>query len=221
MSEEIVSAVTGRKKTGVVGWSSIFATWAAVAGAGWGGFEYLSKYEKEIKRSEDSHVVQTFALYDSFNRAEMLQIREKLFRLPGSAFEVAPDAEEATAGAAPAISASATSQSAADPESEVFTSGDLFVFVDFFDAVQVCVERALCNADLVDRLLKPYADFDFLKARINEVREGEKENNSRHVFGEGLEWIANVDLQACSKAREKDAEAPCAPPPAAAPAPQS
>lgn len=195
-----------KKRTGAVGWSAIFATWTAVAGGAWGGVEWLTKYDEEIKRSEDSHVVQTFALYDAFNRGDMLRIREKIYVLPDSAFEVHPAEDPAPeAEAAPAV----------EPEPVQFTSGDLFVYVDFFDAVQVCVERALCNADLVDRLLKPYAEYDLLKALIDQVREGEKDSNRRHVFGEGIQWIATVDLQACATARETDAEAACVAPPAA------
>src|SRR5690348_15357224 len=93
-------ALPVKKKTGALAWSSIFATWAAVAGAAWGGFEYLSKYEEEIKRSEDSHVVQTFALYDAFNRGDMLRIRGKMYTLPDSAFEVVSETEEAPDAAA-------------------------------------------------------------------------------------------------------------------------
>jgi hypothetical protein len=63
--------------------------------------------------------------------------------------------------------------------------------------------------NLVDRLLKPYAEYDLLKARIDLVREGEKGNNRRHEFGEGIQWIATVDLQACATARETEPEAAC------------
>ncbi len=209
-----------KKKTGTAGWSAIFATWTAVAGAGWGGVQWLAKYDEEIKRSEDSHVVQTFALYDSFNRDDMLRIRERMFNLPVSAFEVRPEATLTSEPGAETDGASAAEPApAAEPEAEQFSSADLFVYVDFFDAVQVCVERALCNADLVDRLLKPYAEYDLLKERINVVREGEKDNNRRHEFGEGIEWIATVDLQACATARETEPEAACVASPAAPPAP--
>jgi hypothetical protein len=215
-------AIKVKKKTGAAGWSAIFATWTAVAGAGWGGVQWLAKYDEEIKRSEDSHVVQTFALYDSFNRGDMLRIRERMFNLPVSAFEVRPEATLTSEPGAETEGASAAEPApAAEPEAEQFASADLFVYVDFFDAVQVCVERALCNADLVDRLLKPYAEYDLLKERINVVREGEKDNNRRHVFGEGIEWIATVDLQACATARETEPEAACVASPAepAAPTP--
>ena len=203
-------AIKVKKKTGAAGWSPIFATWTAVAGAGWGGVQWLTKYDEEIKRSEDSHVVQTFALYDSFNRGDMLRIRERMFSLPDSAFEVHPAATLTSEPDAATDADSATQPApAAEPEAEQFSSADLFVYVDFFDAVQVCVERALCNADLVDRLLKPYAEYDLLKARIDLVREGEKGNNRRHEFGEGIQWIATVDLQACATARETEPEAAC------------
>lgn len=209
-------AIKVKKKAGAAGWSAIFATWTAVAGAGWGGVQWLAKYDEEIKRSEDSHVVQTFALYDSFNRGDMLRIRERMFNLPDSAFEVRHPATPTSAQDAATAEASVDQPApAAEPETDQFSAADLFVYVDFFDAVQVCVERALCNADLVDRLLKPYAEYELLKARIDEVREGEKESNRRHVFGEGIQWIATVDLQACATARETEAEAACTAPPAA------
>jgi hypothetical protein len=207
-----------KKNTGAAGWSTIFATWTAVAGASWGGVQWLAKYDEEIKRSEDSHVVQTFSLYDSFNRGEMLRIREKMFRLPDSAFEVQPEPDlAATPDAAIELASAEEPPLASEPEAEQFTSSDLFVYVDFFDAVQVCVERALCNADLVDRLLKPYAEYDLLKAIIDDVRKGEAGNNRRHVFGEGIQWIAEVDLQACAVARETDPEAACVAPSAPTP----
>ena len=100
---------------------------------------------------------------------------------------------------------------AIEPDTTQLSQPDLYVYVDFFDAVQVCVQRALCNADLVDRLLKPYADFELLKDRIVQVREAEKDQQLKHVFGEGIEWINATDLQACAKAREADSEADCAP----------
>ena len=208
-------AIKVKKKTGAAGWSAIFATWTAVAGAGWGGVQWLTKYDEEIKRSEDSHVVQTFALYDSFNRGDMLRIRERIFSLPDSAFDVRP---ATTLTSEPDASTDAGSAAQfvpeAEPETDQFSPADLFVYVDFFDAVQVCVERALCNADLVDRLLKPYAEYDLLKVRIDEVREAEKNRDRRHVFGEGIEWIATADLQACAAARETETEAACVAPPA-------
>jgi hypothetical protein len=197
-----------KERTGAAGWSTIFATWTAVLGAGWGGVQWLAKYDEEIKRSEDSHVVQTFSLYDTFNRAEMLRIRERI--------EAIADAQETAAAEPAAASASLTAAPAApapgpspQPDRSQLPQPDLYVYVDFFDAVQVCVERALCNADLVDRLLKPYAEFDLLKERIEQVRESEKDQKLRHVFGEGIEWIDATDLQACAKARETDAEAQC------------
>ena len=182
-----------RKGTSFAGWSTILVTWVGVIGAGWGGLQALAKYDEEIKHAADASVVQTFALYDMFNRSDMLAVRQRV----GDALAMTPDLSDEEASTSPGENGSSTqpTEAASQPASQV-APNDLVVYVDFFDAVQVCVERQLCDADLVDRLLKPYALYSNLEAEITQVRADEKDLNLRHQFGSGIEWLDKTDLQA-------------------------
>lgn len=182
-----------RKKTTIAGWSAVLATWIGIIGAGWGGLRALATYDEEIKRTADATIVQTFALYDMFNSSQMLSVRQNV-----SVFlQQADDLTNQESSTSPVeTDTTPTSPEITSPPNSQASSNDLFVYVDFFDAVHVCVERKLCDADLVDRLLKPYAIFSGLKPYIEEVREEERSLNKRHQFGSGIEWLDKTDLQA-------------------------
>ena len=130
-----------------------------------------------------------------FNRSDMLAIRQRVG--DALALALAPDLSDEEASTSPGESGASTqpTEAASQPASQV-APNDLVVYVDFFDAVQVCVERKLCDADLVDRLLKPYALYSNLKTDIELVRAEEKDLNLRHQFGSGIEWLDKTDLQA-------------------------
>ena len=190
-----------RRGSGLSGWSAILATWVGVIGAGWGGVQALSKYDEEIKHTADASIVQTFVLYDMFNRADMLAVRQRVndaLALTPDLSESVPSPEEAVSlpdGSDVPTQPAQPAEAASQPESHV-SPNDLVVYVDFFDAVHVCVERKLCDADLVDRLLKPYALYSPLKPDIDKVRADEKDLKLRHEFGSGIEWLDTTDLQA-------------------------
>jgi hypothetical protein len=128
-----------------------------------------------------------------FNRSDMLAVRQRV----SDALALTPDLfdEDASAASGGGEAATQTAEAVSQSESHVLPY-DLVVYVDFFDAVQVCVERSLCDADLVDRLLKPYAIYNDLKTDIEKVRAVEKDLNLRHPFGSGIEWLDQTDLQA-------------------------
>lgn len=182
-----------RKRTTIAGWSAVLATWIGIIGAGWGGLRALATYAEEIERTADAAIVQTFALYDMFNSSQMLSVRQNV-----SVFLQQSDDssnQESSTSPVEATTLSTSTEVTSQPSNQT-SSNDLFVYVDFFDAVHVCVERKLCDADLVDRLLKPYAIFSGLKPYIEEVRGEESSLNKRHQFGSGIEWLENTDLQA-------------------------
>ncbi len=194
--EGIGMAEEKRRGAGLSGWSAILATWVGVIGAGWGGVQALAKYDEEIKHTADASIVQTFVLYDMFNRSDMLAVRQRV----NDALALTPDLSDEEASSPPveiAVPAQPAEAAEAAPPPEAHVSpNDLVVYVDFFDAVHVCVERKLCDADLVDRLLKPYALYSDLKTDIDKVRAAEKDLNLRHQFGSGIEWLDKTDLQA-------------------------
>ncbi len=140
--------------------SAVAATWVGVASAIAGGWWGLESYRSDIDRRADARVVQTFALYDSFNGEGMLAARRSVLEAMGGS-------------------------GGADPV-------DVFVFVDFFDTVEACVTRDLCDGDLVQTIFSPYAkgSFPSLQRQIEGTRAAESELGLDRPFGAGIEWLA-------------------------------
>lgn len=155
------------------GWSAVLATWIGIAGAVAGGYRALETYEKEVAKMEDARVVQTFALFDMFNNSERLHARQRIFDHIHN---------EGTAA-----------------QGEELSRNDIYVFVDFFDALQICVERDLCDRDLSKRLFQSYAVpvWDELGEAIVASRD---ENDPE--FGGGLEWMAHLDHEAAAQTEQ-------------------
>lgn len=68
---------------------------------------------------------------------------------------------------------------------------DLWVTLDFFDALQICVERNLCDQDLAVRLFQPYASpiWSGLGDRITAGRTPSDPN-----MGGGVQWLASLPM---------------------------
>lgn len=70
-----------------------------------------------------------------------------------------------------------------------FEGHDLWITLDFYDALQVCVARNLCDQDLAVRLFQPYAApiWNGLNSEIVGGRTASDPN-----MGGGIEWMANL-----------------------------
>ncbi|WP_395648350.1 hypothetical protein [Terricaulis sp.] len=165
------------EKMTFAGWSAVLATWIGIGGAVAGGYRALETYEKEVAKMEDARVVQTFALFDMFNNSERLHARQRIFDHIHN---------EGTAA-----------------QGEELSRNDVYIFVDFFDALQICVERDLCDRDLSKRLFQSYAApvWDELGTVITASRD---ENDPE--FGSGLEWMASLDREAAAAQSEQQSE---------------
>ncbi len=69
----------------------------------------------------------------------------------------------------------------------------LYVVLDFYDALQICVERNLCDSDLAVRLFQSYA-VPFWDSLGETITASRTESDPR--FGAGLEWMAGLPLPA-------------------------
>lgn len=76
-------------------------------------------------------------------------------------------------------------------DGEDYEPNDLYVFLDFYDAVQICVQRDLCDRELAIRLFQSYAVpiWDSMKRDITSARTDSDPN-----FGAGLQWMASQPL---------------------------
>jgi hypothetical protein len=180
-----------RERTGLAGWSTIIATWVGILGAFGGGFMGLAKYGEEVDKMEDGRVVQTFALFEMFNSAERLASRQRIFDYMQK------------------------------DEVLEMNNNDLYVFLDFYDALQVCVDRNLCDRDLSVRLFQSYAVPVW--NHFDDVIVGGRTKSDPN-FGGGLQWMAGLPAPAplasapAVETSTEPAQATVAPSEAAAPA---
>ena len=72
-----------------------------------------------------------------------------------------------------------------------FAGHDLWLTLDFYDALEVCVKRNLCDQDLAVRLFQPYAApiWNGLNAQIVGGRTESDPN-----MGGGLQWMASLPM---------------------------
>lgn len=72
-------------------------------------------------------------------------------------------------------------------------ANSLYVVLDFYDALQICVERNLCDSDLAVRLFQSYA-IPFWEGMSGAIVASRTESDPR--FGAGLEWMAAMPVPA-------------------------
>ena len=166
-----------RARTGLAGWSAIVATWVGIFGALGGGFMGLAKYGEEVDKMEDGKVVQTFSLFEMFNSAERLQSRQRIFDYMQK------------------------------EEVVEMNNNDLYVFLDFYDALQVCVDRNLCDKDLSVRLFQSYAVPVW--GHFDDTIVGGRSASDPN-FGSGLQWMASLPAPAALETAAEGEPAPAA-----------
>lgn len=70
-----------------------------------------------------------------------------------------------------------------------YAGHDLWITLDFYDALQVCVERNLCDQDLAVRLFQPYA-IPIWHGLNSDIIAGRTPSDPN--MGEGVEWLADL-----------------------------
>lgn len=72
---------------------------------------------------------------------------------------------------------------------EPIAGHDLWITLDFFDALQICVERNLCDQELAVQLFQPYA-APIWNGLGGEIVAGRTPSDPN--MGGGVEWLANL-----------------------------
>lgn len=163
------------EKMGFAGWSTVIATWVGIVGAGAGGWTALEQqqaqadkeYQQAVKEYElqeaqfnaeiKATYLETFKMFEIFSRSDQLAAREKIYDYM------------------------------ADPSSVELKLTDVFVYFDFFDALQICVESEICDMAVSIELFKPYA-VEVWNSMHPEVLGYRELGNPK--FGLGVEWLA-------------------------------
>jgi hypothetical protein len=86
-----------------------------------------------------------------------------------------------------------------------YAGHDLWITLDFYDALQVCVERNLCDQDLAVRLFQPYA-IPIWNGLSSDILSGRTPSDPN--MGAGVEWMAALPTPATAAvgAQESPAE---------------
>lgn len=82
---------------------------------------------------------------------------------------------------------------AANDSEHVYEGRDLWVTLDFYDAVQICIERNLCDQDLAVRLFQPYA-VPIWSGLADHIVAGRTASDPN--MGGGLQWMASLPAPA-------------------------
>lgn len=189
------------EKTGIAGWSRIIATWVGVIGVGIGGWTAIDQQQKaiaaeQVQAEKDyalqerqfqqevrASLIETFKMFEIFNRSDQLAARERIY---------ADGTDEAPSGA--------------------MKLNDVFIYFDFFDALQICVLSKTCDEYVASELFKPYAVDVWNKLGADAVSYRTEANKPK--FGEGVEWLAGLEVAVA------EAEPAAEPAPAVEEAPQ-
>lgn len=189
------------KMMGFADWSKVIATWAGVVGVGIGGWTAIDQQQKAIAadqaqamkdyelqlRQFDQEVraslIETFRMFEIFNRSDQLAAREKIY-----------DYEEEGVPA------------------DALKLNDVFIYFDFFDALQICVESNTCDALVAAELFQPYAVDAWAKLE-DEVAEY-RVAAGKPKFGLGVQWLAAFNPVAAADTSQPEPD----PSPAALPA---
>jgi len=188
------------EKLGFAGVSTIIATWVGVIGAGIGGWTAIDQQQKAIEAEQvqadkdyalqerqlnqdvKATYIETFKMFEIFNRTDQLAARERIY-----------------------------ADAAADSTAGELKLNDIFVYFDFFDALQICVLSGTCDEYVASELFKPYAVDAWTKLK-DDVAEYRKTDNPK--FGLGVEWLAELQVAAPADADQVATPETSAPAPA-------
>lgn len=171
---------------------SILATIAQIAAALVGAFAvYYATAQGERQEKQDANI-QTLTLFATFNSESMLDIRNRI------------DSEEWCARWQPHLH-----ERTRGPNR--LTREQLTWFIDFFDAVDTCGARGVCNTELNNQLFRSYAYTNYEPIAEAIVR-GRERNAS---FGQGLANLAGFEGDPADAAQAyiaRECAVPTAPP---------
>lgn len=152
--------------------TQVIVPWASLIFGVIAGVVALQAYQTEVRKNVDERVVRAFEMQERFDSLEFRNLRTQVSK----------------AGQL-GLFCSATNE----PRFEI-SDQDLYAFVGFFDAVEMCVEEQICNRGTAMRLFEPFANgyYPGLKKHIAAVRAAEKIDNfpSSAQYAHGLQILA-------------------------------
>lgn len=149
--------------------STIAATWVGIISALYGGHAAYNQYSKSVAKQLDDRATMAINFVTQFQSAHMMALREKIYGVIfcGNACET-----------------------------KTVSNSEFFAFVEFFDAVNYCAERNLCDREIIKDVFGSYATWHWpcLARDIKAVRRGEEQFGLSRAYGHGLETLKIKDV---------------------------
>jgi len=151
--------------------SNMLVAWLGLIAAIGGGYVGLSQYRESVAKQVDDRSTAAINFVMQFQNLLMLPLREKIYDYIFCRGDCA---------------------------AKTPSNSQLFAFVEFFDAVQYCADRNLCDAGIVRDVFAPYATWHWpcLAPGIAAVRKAEAQLEPVRPYGHGLERLAQRNVGA-------------------------
>lgn len=149
--------------------SSIAATWLGLAAALIGGYATFFQFRESVNKQVDDRSTAAINFVIQFQTQHMLPIREKVYNHIFCTSDCAAKQPSAT---------------------------EIFAFVEFFDSVQYCADKGICDAHVIRDVFSPYATWHWpcLSRTVQAVRTGESKLKLARPYGYGLEKLVAADV---------------------------
>jgi hypothetical protein len=151
--------------------SNMLVAWLGLIAAITGGYAGLSQYRESVAKQVDDRSTAAINFVMQFQNLQMLPLREKVYDYIFCR---------------------------ADCAARTPSNSQLFAFVEFFDAVQYCADKRLCDPEIVRDVFAPYATWHWpcLAPAIAAVRRAEAGLKPVRPYGHGLERLATRNVGA-------------------------
>ncbi|MBT8473538.1 MAG: hypothetical protein HKN14_05360 [Marinicaulis sp.] len=157
--------------------ASQLSTWVGIVSAIIGGFLALETYRKDVAKSVDQSVEQTFEMVDKFK---------------------GPTLSAAHARTLSYVEAKRFCD--ARMISRDLTDLDIITVIDFFDLAYACVDAGLCDRETAFQFFAPYANFHWpiLNSIVDEYKAAPQSLRTDANFGVGLRGFAAAPVEAAA-----------------------
>ncbi len=148
--------------------SNIAATWIGLAVATAGGYATFHQYRDSVSKQVDDRATAALNFVMHFQSQHMLPLRDKVYNAIFCGDDCA---------------------------SKRVTNSELFAFIEFFDVVNLCVDKGQCDAEIVRDVFGSYATWHWpcLSSFVEATRRSEAEFKLAKPFGHGLQSLAIRD----------------------------
>ena len=149
--------------------SGMLVSWLGLIAAIVGGYATFHQYRESVAKQVDDRSTAAINFVMQFQNMQMLPLREKIYDYIFCRSDCA---------------------------AKTPSNSQVFAFVEFFDGIQYCADRNLCDATIIRDIFTPYATWHWpcLRPTIQAVRNTEAPLQLGRPYGYGLEKLSARDV---------------------------